>query len=110
MNERKARGVNYIESLGKWGATFCYQQKKELIGKYDTFEDALVARLNREKEVYSKIDNIYKRQRLLLHMTQKEVAKKAGICEMTYVNFERGKSKIMEENLKKIAEVLGLDK
>ena len=110
MEDKKITGINYIERINRWQATFCYEQKKEVIGTYDTYEEALLARLKREKEVYGQIDNIYKRQRLLLHLSKKDVAEKAGLSSATYANFENQKRSVSTKSLEKIEKVLQIER
>ena len=99
-------GINYDEKKKKWIVTFCYEQKKELLGSFDDFQDALEARINKEKEVYSKIDNLIKRQRLLLHKTQEDVANALNVTQVTVSCWENGEIKPSLQNIKKLSKLL----
>ena len=99
-------GVNFDKKSKKWIVTFCYEQKKLYIGKYDTFEDAINARKNAENETYKNIKNIFKQKRLIMKLTQNEIAKQLNISRKTYNMFENGKSMLHKKTYDKLLKIL----
>lgn len=55
------------------------------------------------------LGEIFKQARLKKGLTQVEVGKKAGLGQNTYPKIERGVEKPEFRNIKKIANVLGVD-
>lgn len=102
------KGVNFDKQKRKWVATFCYQQNKKLVGKFNTYEEAVVARIREEQKVYSQIENIIKRQRLLLHKSRKELAEELGIAPTTLSKYENNKSVPSYNLLEKLSKALNV--
>lgn len=48
-------GVNWTKNINKWEASIGYNYKKFLLGYFEFFEDACLARENAELELYGKI-------------------------------------------------------
>ena len=69
----------------------------------DTETDSPIATYN----IYEEIRNAVKTLRHDNHLTQKELAKRAGITQANLSNLEKGISKPTIESLKKIADATG---
>jgi DNA-binding transcriptional regulator YiaG len=113
-NKSGVKGVSHDRKRGKWVAQIKVGAKSYNLGRFNTIEEAVIARKEAEKKLFSPITDkqelsTIKRVRQSKRMTQKKLSELSGVPVRTIQDWERGVRNPKKEGLEKIAEVLGVD-